>query len=133
MAAHPHPPIRHCPVPHAGLPARCGVRKKSSDERLYENFLSNLLKTVIALFVMVLVFQGIVHLMDSKKLPFLKVSAEAVQGDGTFTLSTEYGFVREAYKPDGKKMSQDELRKLAAQPDAKFEFELVDSNSPSQW
>jgi hypothetical protein len=133
MPAHPHPPIRHCPAPHAGLPARYVVKRKSSDDRLYENFLANLWKTVIAVMVIVLVFIGIVRLMDSKKLPLLKVSAEALQGDGKFTLSTEVGFVREAYKPDGRKMSQDELRKLAEQPDAKFDFELVDAGFPSQW
>lgn len=125
--------MRHSPAPHAGLPAGRGMKRKSADDRLYENFLSNLLKTAIAILVIVLVFQGIVRLMDSKKLPLLKVSAEAVQGDGTFTLATEYGFVREAYKPDGSKMSQEELKKLAGQTDAKFNFDIVDSKHPSQW
>lgn len=107
------------------------IRKKSADERLYENFLSNLLKTVIAIIVTVLVIHGIVRLLDLKKLPLLKVSAEAVQGDGRFTLATEYDFVREAYKPDGSKMSPQELKKLAGQTDAKFDYELVDPPQPS--
>lgn len=109
------------------------IRKKSADERLYENFLSNLLKTVIAIIVTILVIQGVVRLLDSKKLPLLKVSAEVLQGDGQFTIATEYELVREAYKPDGSKMSQEELKKLAGKPDAKFNFELVDPAHPSQW
>lgn len=131
MQIHPHPPIRHSPAPHAGPPIRHAVRRKSADERLYENFLANLLKTVIAVIVMALVFKGITSLMDSKKLPLLKVSAEAIEGDGKFTLATEYGLVREAYKPNGAKMSPQELKKLAGQPEPKFDYELIGGDAPS--
>lgn len=71
--------------------------------------------------------------MDFKRLPLLRNSAEVMQGDGKFTNSTEYGFVQEAYKSDGRKMSQDELKKLAEQPDPKFNHELVNSTHQSQW
>ena len=132
MQTHSHPPIRHSPAPHAVPPVRHAARRKSADERLYENFLANLLKTVVAVIVMVLVFRGITSLMDSKKLPLLKVSAEAIEGDGKFTLSTEYGFVREAYKPNGAKMSPEELKKLAEQAEPKFDYELIGAKAPSQ-
>lgn len=132
MQTHSHPPIRHCPVPHAGAPVRHATRRKSADERLYENFLANLLKTVIAVIVIALVFKGITSLMDSKKLPLLKVSAEALEGDGKFTLSTEYGLVREAYKANGAKMTPEELKKFAEQPESKFDYELIGGDAPSQ-
>ncbi len=133
MPTHPNPPFPQRPAPRVGLPTNHGARKKSADDRLYEKVLGNLLKTAIAIVVMVLVFKGIVQLMDSKKLPLLKVSQEAMHNDGEFTISTEYGFVREAYQPDGGKMSPDELKRLAEQPDPKFNYELVDPSSPSQW
>jgi hypothetical protein len=41
---------------------------------VYEKLLQNVLITVIAIVTMVFVFKGIVLLMDSEKVPFLKVS-----------------------------------------------------------
>ena len=133
MPTHPNTPLHHRPAPRDRLPAQPGPRKKSSGNRLYEKILENVLKTAIATIVMILVFRGIVRLMDSKKIPYLKISQDVMQGDGQFTISTEYGFVREAYLPDGKKMSQDELKRLAEQPKPEFNFELVDPAYPSQW
>lgn len=124
--------MRQRPVPHVGAPLP-EARKKFSADRLYRKLLEVVPKILIAMIVMVLAFKGIVRLMDSRKVPFLKVSRDVMQGDGEFTLPTEYGFVREAYKPDGAKMSQEELKKLAEQPNPECNIELVDPNYPSQW
>lgn len=133
MLNKPKGPLRPLPIPQPGAPLPAGTKKRSPRNRKTDAIIENILKAVIGIVIMLLVFWGIVRLMDSKKVPYLKISREAIEGDGKFTIGTEYGFVREAYLANGKKMSQADLKRLSEQPNPEFNIELVDATYPSQW
>jgi len=66
-------------------------------------------------------------------VPHLVVSSEATD-DGEFQLSTEYGFVRDAYNSDGTQMTWDQLKKFAGQKsEPRFTMEIRSPDYHGQW
>jgi hypothetical protein len=109
------------------------MKYKTSRKSRADSIFQNICTALIAIATASFVFIGIVKLMNFNKKPYLLVSSEVLEDDGKFDLSTEYSFVKEAYNPNGEKMTFGQLKKLAEKENPSYNMDWCDKKNESQW